>query len=109
MVDFNFQIFIMSKRTLFNYFFNGSGSGSSTPHANEGTSQQKKPMVEFSHSIMTVTLEIPNQSIIMNLKLETNSREHMLYAVQPNLMDFNFLLNGLVVNGDQLGLMNLIG
>jgi hypothetical protein len=109
MVDFNFQIFIMSKRTLFNYFFNGSGSGSSTPHANEGTSQPKKPMVEFSHSIMIVALEIPNQSIIMNLKLETNSREHMLYAVQPNLINFNFLLNGLVVNGDQLGLMNLIG
>jgi hypothetical protein len=33
MVDFNFQIFTMLKRTPFNYFSSGSGYGSSTPHA----------------------------------------------------------------------------
>jgi hypothetical protein len=42
----------MLKRTLFDYFSSGSGSGSSTPHANEGTSQNK-PRVEFTHSIIT--------------------------------------------------------
>jgi hypothetical protein len=54
MFDFNFQIVSMSKRTLFNYFSSGSGYVSSTPHANEGTSQPKKPRVEFTHSIITV-------------------------------------------------------
>jgi hypothetical protein len=42
----------MSKQTLLNYFPTGSGTGSSTPNANEGPSQPKKPMVEFSKSIM---------------------------------------------------------
>jgi hypothetical protein len=53
MFDFNFQIFSMPKRTLFNYFSSGSGRDSSIPHANEGTSQPKKPRVEFTHSIIT--------------------------------------------------------
>jgi hypothetical protein len=51
MIDFHFQIFSMSsKRTLHNYF--SSGSGSSTPHTNESTTQPKKPRAEFSQSNM---------------------------------------------------------
>jgi hypothetical protein len=44
--------FGMAKRTLCNYFSSSSGSGPSTPHTNESTTQAKKPRAEFSQSNM---------------------------------------------------------
>jgi hypothetical protein len=48
--------FRVSKRTLYNYFSNSSGSGPSTPHTNESTTQVKKPRAKFSQSNMIADL-----------------------------------------------------
>jgi hypothetical protein len=80
MVDLNFQIFSMSKRTLFNYFpSSGTGFGSSTPHANEGTSQPKKPRVEFSHSI--ITADPGNRKPIDSYESEIRDQVKRAYAL----------------------------
>jgi hypothetical protein len=90
MFDFNFQIVSMSKRTLFNYFSSGSGSGSSSPHANEGTSQPKKPRVEFTHSI--ITADPGNRKPIDSYESEIRDQLRRAYVLngptQPQ--EFNF-------------------
>jgi hypothetical protein len=94
MADFNFQIFSMSKSTLFNYFL--SGSGSSTPHANEGTSQTKKLRVDFSHSI--IAADPGNRKPINSYESEIRDQLNRAYALngptQPQEFQFPRKWNG---------------
>jgi hypothetical protein len=95
MVDLNFQIVSMSKRTLRNYF---STSSSSTPHTNESTSQPKKPRAEFSHS--NLIADPGNRKPIDSYEPEIRDQVKRAYALSGPTQPHEFLFPRKWIGGE---------